>query len=145
MNNKRLVVGMNGSKSSRAALRWAVTTAAAGEGDTVVAVAAWERSGSNASSKSKLKEMLAAEIEALPAEERARITITTEVSEGPPEEVLVEAAEEADMLVLGRQGHGKAWEMMFGSTSRECISKVDCPVVIVASAKTLTSAKSKTA
>jgi nucleotide-binding universal stress UspA family protein len=141
VNHKRLVVGVNGSKSSRAALRWAVANATDGDGDSIVAIAAWERSGNNATSKSKVKEMLAAEIEAIPADERSKVTITTEVSEGTPEEVLVEACEDADMLVLGRQGHGKAWTMMFGSTSAECIRKVECPVVIVNSTKALAPTK----
>jgi nucleotide-binding universal stress UspA family protein len=148
VDHKRLVVGVNGSKSARAALHWAVASASEGEDVSVHAVAAWEATQPN-KSRSKVAEMLAREIGVLPETDRARVDITTEVTQGLPSEVLSEASQDADMLVLGRQGHGKAWYMMFGSTSEECARKADCPVVIVplsaAPSKTTSKAKTKAA
>ncbi len=138
MKHQRLVVGMDGSKGARAALRWAVASTADQDGDSVHAIAAWDRLSAAASAskhddapKDRLAEMLAAEIEAIPADQRSHVKITTAVSEGSPGDVLAEACQDADLLVLGRKGHGKAWYMLFGSMSEECVRKVDCPVVIV--------------
>jgi len=137
VKHQRLVVGVDGSKAARAALRWAVASTD-GDGDSIHAIAAWQRgqpagrsSESNEPPQKRLAAMLASEIAAIPADDRSRVTITTSVSEGDAGDVLAEAALEADLLVLGRQGHGKAWYMLFGSTSAEVARKVDCPVVIV--------------
>ncbi len=133
---QRFVVGMDGSAGARAALLWAAEQASENEEHSIVAVAAWRResppSGGPATGKpkDKLKEMLATEIAKIP-DERVRTSVTTAVVEGSPADVLVEASEEADVLVLGRHGHGKAWHMVVGWTSEECARKVNCPVVIV--------------
>jgi nucleotide-binding universal stress UspA family protein len=130
---------VDGSKGARAALRWAVTSAA-DDGDTIHAVAAFQRESTASPTPSsrhsgeraeKLTKMLATEIAAMPADEVSRTTITTAVVEGLAGDVLADACRDADLLVLGRQGHGKAWQLLFGSTSEECVKKVACPVVIV--------------
>jgi nucleotide-binding universal stress UspA family protein len=143
MKQQRFVVGVDGSASGRAALRWASAHAAEHDGDTVHAITAWRPDASPTTSsarpakaqKTKLEAMLAAEIAALPEDERSRVEITTEVAQGAPGEVLVDACIDADMLVLGTHGHGKTWHMMFGWTSEECVRKVSCPVVIIPSSK----------
>ena len=137
MGNQRYVVGMDGSAGARAALRWAVTQAAGHDGDSIHAIAAWRRdpsSGGSSSAKThkqRLNTMLATEVDALPADERSHTTISTEVAEGPTEEILVEACEDNDILVLGRHGHGKAWHILMGWTTEACVRKVACPVVII--------------
>jgi nucleotide-binding universal stress UspA family protein len=139
VKQQRLVVGVDGSKGARAALRWAVASAADQDGDSILAVAAWQReptAGTSSHGKKneraeKVAAMLAAEVAAIPADQVSGTKITTSVSEGQPGDVLADACQDADLLVLGRQGHGKAWQMIFGSTSEECVRKVDCPVVIV--------------
>ena len=50
---------------------------------------------------------------------------------GPPARVLVEAAEEADLLVIGSRGRGGFAGVMLGSVSLHCVSHAPCPVVVV--------------
>ena len=51
--------------------------------------------------------------------------------EGPAEEVLVEQARDADLLVVGTRGHGSVASLFLGSVSRACAQRAECPVVIV--------------
>ena len=49
MKQQRLVVGMDGSKGARAALRWAVASTADQGGDSIRAIATWQRQPAGAS------------------------------------------------------------------------------------------------
>jgi nucleotide-binding universal stress UspA family protein len=139
VKQQRFVVGVDGSAGGRAALRWAVAQAAEHDGDSIHAIAAWHQQPAtpgaavrpHETQKSLLTEMLIEEIDALPANKRERVEITTAVTEGAAGNVLAEASRDADVLVLGTHGHGKAWHRMFGWTSDQCVRKVTCPVVIV--------------
>ena len=87
----RIVVGVDGSPSSEAALRWAVRQA--------------ERTG-------------------------AEVEVRPHVVEGRAAQVLVDASEGADLLVVGSQGHG-GFAAALGSVSQHCVSHAPCPVVVV--------------
>jgi len=51
--------------------------------------------------------------------------------EGTPAQVLLEAADGADLLVVGSRGHGGFAEALLGSVSEACVHHAQCPVVIV--------------
>ena len=53
------------------------------------------------------------------------------VTEGYPGLMLVEKSNEVDLLVLGNRGHSPAVETLLGSVSQHCLSHAKCPVVIV--------------
>jgi nucleotide-binding universal stress UspA family protein len=53
------------------------------------------------------------------------------VREGQPAEVLVEAAEDADLLVVGSRGLGGFRGLLLGSVGQQCAHHARCPVVIV--------------
>jgi nucleotide-binding universal stress UspA family protein len=53
------------------------------------------------------------------------------VAEGHPAHVLITAAEGADLLAVGSQGHGGFAGVLLGSTSHYCAQHAPCPVVIV--------------
>lgn len=48
-----------------------------------------------------------------------------------PAHALLEAAEGADMLVLGARGHGGFTGLLLGSVSNQCVHHATCPVVVV--------------
>jgi nucleotide-binding universal stress UspA family protein len=139
VGTERIVVGVDGSAAGRAALQWAVGHAAGREDTAVHAVAALQTDGvgkgSSTSAYHKMGAMLDAAIDALPSGQRDQVEITRTVLPGSPGDVLADQCAGADMLVLGGHGHGKAYHMLLGWTSEECVRKVDCPVVIVPPAK----------
>lgn len=50
---------------------------------------------------------------------------------GRPVDVLVEAARDADALVLGHRGLGAVGSIVMGSTSLGCVLHATCPVTVV--------------
>jgi len=59
------------------------------------------------------------------------VTVTQRVVEGHPARVVMEAANGATFLVIGRRGHGGLAGLLLGSVARACSEHADCPVVIV--------------
>jgi nucleotide-binding universal stress UspA family protein len=59
------------------------------------------------------------------------VSIERQVIEGPAGEVLVGAAAEGDLLVVGSRGHGGFASLLLGSVSQHCARHASCPVVIV--------------
>ena len=59
------------------------------------------------------------------------VEVRPRVVEGRAGPVLVEAAEGADLLVVGNRGHGGLAEAMLGSVGQYCVHHAPCPVVIM--------------
>ena len=57
--------------------------------------------------------------------------VTLTVVAGSPASVLVEAARQADLLVLGSRGRGAAASVILGSVSLRCLQDAPCPVTVV--------------
>ena len=43
----------------------------------------------------------------------------------------IDAAHDADLLVVGSHGHGRFTGMLMGSVSTHCVEHAPCPVVVV--------------
>ncbi|MCX4913134.1 universal stress protein [Streptomyces sp. SID14446] len=135
----RIVVGVDGSDASKAALLWAVAQGAA-SGASVEAVAAWEAPVDwyglvpQSDDKTVAAEGVAERLEGIVAETVGTpppVEIRTTVTEGNPASVLVDAAQEARLLVVGNRGHGRFSEAFLGSVSLRCAQHATVPVVIV--------------
>lgn len=59
------------------------------------------------------------------------LPVRGEALEGRPHLVLVEEAEGADLIVVGRRGEGGLAALLLGSVSRHVADHAPCPVVIV--------------
>jgi len=135
----RIVVGVDGSESSKEALRWA---ARQGEmtGATLELLMTWEippaaygypvpmPTGYDLSNESER------ELQNVIQEIRAdfpSIDLERKVIEGRAGPALVAAADGADLLVVGNRGHGAVVGMLLGSVSEYCITHASCPVVVV--------------
>jgi nucleotide-binding universal stress UspA family protein len=59
--------------------------------------------------------------------------ITTTVKQGSASQALLKAAEDADLLVVGRRGHGGFIGLLIGSTAEQVAHHAPCPVVVVPS------------
>jgi nucleotide-binding universal stress UspA family protein len=50
---------------------------------------------------------------------------------GHAAQVLLDACEGADLLVVGSRGHGGFIEALPGSVSQHCMQHASCPVVVI--------------
>lgn len=134
----RIVVGVDGSPASVRALQQAVELAAAlgAEVDAVhtwlVSYGATELSMMPAVPSTELQ--AAAEqtlAEAVAAVDTKGVTVNRIVTEGDAASTLLEAAEGADMLVVGSRGHGGFVGLLLGSVSHKVIHHAPCPVLVV--------------
>ena len=66
-----------------------------------------------------------------PEEMLAAITISVEAVAGQPGQVLCAAAGDADLLVVGRSGHGSVTESLLGSVGLHCVLHARSPVTVV--------------
>ncbi|MFJ6898059.1 universal stress protein [Streptomyces hokutonensis] len=137
-----IVVGVDGSEPSMAALRWAAEQATALHTD-LVAVHAWEPAANGhapyapapagptlTQERERAVQILAATVrEALgPLTGDAVLRI---VAEGPPSRVLLQHARGALLLALGRKAHGNFGLPSVGPVGRECLRHATVPVVTV--------------
>jgi nucleotide-binding universal stress UspA family protein len=138
----RIVVGIDGSAESQAALEWAVHEAerSSAEIDAVLAYdsgLAWIDVGSEyqavivEQSAKQAQEDLHRTLEAVPSVRKSAVTVHPLVVEGPPARVLVELGRNADLLVVGTRGRGGFAGLLLGSVSQRCAERSPCPVVVV--------------
>jgi nucleotide-binding universal stress UspA family protein len=131
----KVVVGIDGSDDSDAALRWALAEAEAHDGE-VIAVFAWQMpwvSNPAAFDRAELeqdgKDFLVNRVSLVaPA---PRVPLTSLVAEGDPAESLVMASRDADLLVLGARGRSTFLGATLGGVSVRCAAGAQCPVTLV--------------
>jgi len=133
----RIVVGVDGFESSAAALRWAIHQAKL-TGAVVEAVTAWHIppnsgmiSGVDMPDYQDDARMVLTEAIASTCMIDTDVEVRPRVVEGRAGPVLVEAAEGADLLVVGNRGHGGLAEALLGSVGQFCVHNAPCPVVIM--------------
>ena len=132
-----IIVGVDGSDSSIAALRWACDLASSTEG-TIDAVAVWHLPMSLGApipipadydpagdAQNMLDQIVEPLVAAYPS-----VTIRAAVVEGHATEALVEASLHGDLLVVGNRGHGELTGLLLGSVSQHCAAHAACPVVV---------------
>jgi nucleotide-binding universal stress UspA family protein len=131
----RVIVGIDGSPCSQAALRWAEDYAKT-TNTSLTLVTAWHWPTSYGipvayegfdpeEDARKVVEAAAADVDL------ARDRVTTVIAQGQPGDVLVSAAKTGDLLVVGSRGHGVLAGAVLGSTSSYCVHHANCPVVVV--------------
>ncbi|WP_330357930.1 universal stress protein [Streptomyces chartreusis] len=137
----RVVVGVDGSDSSKQALRWAVRQAEL-TGAEVEAVTAWDIPpfhGSlawlppSSSDEGALEARARQELEDAVEEvlgSRPPVVVRTVVRYGTPASVLLDAAREASLLVVGSRGLGGFAGLLLGSVAQHCVQHAACPVVV---------------
>ena len=134
---RRIVVGVDGFESSKAALRWAIHQAKL-TGAVVEAITAWHvpvgtgwvptadmpdyQDDAFAILTEAMNEMSAVDPD---------VQVCPRVVKGRAEQVLVDAADGADLLVVGSRGHRGLAEALLGSVGQYCANNASCPVVIM--------------
>jgi nucleotide-binding universal stress UspA family protein len=131
----RIVVGVDGSPHSDAAVRWAIEEAEARNGE-VTAVFAWQlpflsfpgafdRDELEQASKEFIVDNVSRIVKTPP------VPLTTLVAEGDPAASLIEASKGAHLLVVGTRGRSPWSGLLLGSVSQRCAAAASCPVVLV--------------
>ena len=137
---ERIVVGVDGSTGSVAALRWAIGEAAL-RGAVVEAVSAFHVPYVGGASVMPLMlepdefrdsagALLRKVVEQVDAS-ALREPVHQLVVEGTAATVLVEAGRDSSLLVVGARGHGGLAGMLLGSVSRQVTEHASVPVVVV--------------
>lgn len=136
-NERPIVVGVDGSESSKVALAWAVRQARL-EGAPVMAVITWDLPGyygwapvtspvdfgddARAVLERTVKEVVGGD---------PPVPVSTLVVQGNAAYELIQASRDARLLVVGNRGHGGFSEALLGSVSQHCTHHAVCPVVVV--------------
>ena len=136
-----IVVGIDGSASSAAALRWAAREARLHDTDITVVTAyrfpmafAGTGAGADVAAPDAQHEAEALQQSMLDdaADDVQGLNVTREIAAGqPPGSSLVSAAVGADLLVVGAHGRGGVSGFTIGSVSHYCVGHATCPVVVV--------------
>ena len=141
IDSRPIVVGVDGSPASRAALAWAVEEAER-RGCAVEAITGQHRDFGMAVGAVPI-DML---VGMLPDELRAAqqqvldtavaglttaVEIRTVAAAEEAKLALVEASGHASMVVVGRRGLGAVMATLLGSVSLYCVHHASCPVVVV--------------
>ena len=135
---RRIIVGIDGSHSSQAALEYACSRAET-TGETVVAIhgfhahvpstdvwAAAPRSVDTAE-----RERLLAESVAGMSEDHPDVHLEQEVVAVEPGRCLADASASASLVVVGSRGLGYFSGLLLGSVSQAVLHRATCPVMIV--------------
>ncbi len=145
---RRIVVGVDGSAESVAALGWACREASLRAAE-VLAVLALESAchqvasyavpaprragGSWGGARDVLRAAVSEALNRFPG-----VSVRTEIAEGLAARVLLDQATDADMLVLGHNSQGPDPYRAAGPVIRVCLRAARCPVVIIGAVEAVT-------
>ena len=146
MKTQEIVVGVDGSEHAKAALRWAVNEAAL-RGAHVRAVHAWQvypalYPGTTITARDfdDVRAQAGSFVEDFVTEvvpEHEGVEIEAVAIQGETvAPALIDAAANADLLVVGSRGLGGFRGLLLGSVSQQCVHHATCPVVVLPRAVT---------
>lgn len=151
---KPIVVGVDGSPGSVAALRWGLAEAhlrgaplrlvhayqppqlplvdaGLAAPMTVSSFPSEDVERVRAGAESEARRIVEATLKEVDGEATDGVDIRSEVTEGPTVPVLIEAGRGAALLVVGSRGRGGFAGLLLGSVSQQCAQHPPCPVVIL--------------
>ena len=138
-----IIVGIDGSDHSRHALEWAIREAAVRHAPLTVLTVQQAVAGywggpvlypGDQDLAKEAREMAQEEtdttLEKIDPESRPA-SVTVRAVNGLPAEALLEAASDADMLIVGSRGAGGFKRLLMGSVSTQVTHHAHCPVVVI--------------
>ncbi|UKA67146.1 universal stress protein [Arthrobacter sp. FW306-05-C] len=132
----RIIVGVDGSDQSKAAMDWAIEEGRLRIGE-VQALTAWSFPYvSDAMGTAWDYEIFEKDAQAILEAELERVkdrgvSVTGKIVEGNPASALIDASRDADLVALGSRGHGGFTGMLLGSVSHQTIHHAHCPVLVI--------------
>ncbi|MEV0895430.1 universal stress protein [Actinoplanes sp. NPDC049802] len=134
-----VVVGVDGSPSARAALRWAARQARL-TGGRVYAVTAWQipayygwapTAPYDEDLAAVAGKTLGVAVHSVLGDDPPDLEVVERVEPGHPAQVLIDLSARAGLLVVGSRGHSPFAGALIGSVSQQCVQHAHCPVVVV--------------
>ena len=138
-----IVVGVDGSEPSQQVLEWAVKEAGLRKASLTV-LTVWQVAGNHWTGHPEVYPADQAEAEKMrqAAEEATRkaveaaggpgpASVTVRAVSGIASQELVNASNDADLVVVGARGGGGFARLMLGSTSHQVVSHSAAPVVVI--------------
>jgi len=138
---RAIVLGVDGSPASEAAIAYAFDEAAR-RGGALVAVHTWEeifldpelradqiRFDTTALAERE-RELLAERLAGW-SEKYPDVPVTRVVVKGHPVRILLEYGEDAQLIVVGSRGLGRYYGQLLGSTSQALVNYVQCPLAVI--------------
>ncbi|MGA1361819.1 MAG: universal stress protein [Ilumatobacteraceae bacterium] len=134
-SSRRIVVGVDGSENSTAAIKWSVDNAR--KGDTVVLLTGWhpvipppEMAIAYVDDDSSMRTLLEEQAaKTKPSADAAGVALETKFVHLDPRTALLE--EKADLVVVGARRHGGLAGLLLGSTADYVARHARVPVVII--------------
>ena len=140
---RTVVVGHDGSATADLALEWALDYASRFAAEVRV-IRGWSMSTAPRPAtmttgyvppiedfEAAVVEALDRHVERVAARYDGDVPISCEAYRGAPANGLVEASQDADLLVVGARGLGGFRGLALGSVSDQCVRHAACPVVVV--------------
>ncbi|WP_161952587.1 universal stress protein [Actinoplanes sp. TFC3] len=138
---KTIVVGVDGSPGSRKALVWAAAEAA-DHGAGLLVLNVWEHTLLPPAGSISVSEHYVPDpsqrtaddlVEVIKEElgEDPPVFVQSQVRQGRPAKVLIDESAGADLLVVGKRGHGGFAGLVLGSVSQHVAAYAKCPVTVV--------------
>ena len=133
-----IVVGLDETAASHAALRWAIERSRR-TGNPVSAVYVYDtpptpslrshavRSAREGHARARATGWIASVVEGVQSTPPARLV----VAEGSPVKVLLAASQSADLMVLGAPRRGRLRRVLTNRVARRCSGRAPCPVVLI--------------
>jgi nucleotide-binding universal stress UspA family protein len=134
-----IVVGMDGSPSAKAALRWAADQARL-TGARLHVMTAWENPvyygwapmiPYDEDFAAMAGKVLSTSVSEVLGDEPSDLEMAESVVPGHPAQALIDASAHAALLVIGCRGHGAFTGTLLGSVSQQCLHHARCPVLVV--------------
>lgn len=137
----KIVVGVDGSENSTAALEWALTQAER-DGADVEAVLAWSEPVAGGigggyyvlPNVEEFRDSHRQQLDGILEEARSKhpdASLKGVLMRDTPAHALLDAAEGADLVVVGSRGHGGFLGLLLGSVSQQIVNHAPCPAVVV--------------
>ena len=138
----KIIVGTDGSSSAQHAVDWAVRESTA-HGATLEIIHSWslpllvDPTGMSMVSF-PVEDLRRAAEQVLNdavsfAKSKTTSTVTGRVAQGIAANVLIDASQHADLVVVGSRGHGGFVGLLLGSVAQQVAMHSRCPVVVVPS------------
>lgn len=131
----KIVVGVDASPHSKAALAWALDEAKSKSGE-VVALLSWQipffgvpGGFDHDELEAGARALLVQTVKSVAP--NPQVPLSTVLAEGDPIESLLTATRDAQLLVLGTRGRSPFAGLLLGSVSQACSAHATCPVVLV--------------